>query len=491
LPQDSTLFLVLRQASPETWLKKLDWIAANGGMALVNVHPDYIRFDGDTVSPRTYPVDFYSRFLDYIREKYRGEYWQPLPREIAEFTAELERPPILQPVRRVCMVTHSFYESDNRVTRYAEALAARGDHVDVLALQRSPDRRKQEMIEGVNVYRLQKRFGKKERSEASYLWPLIRFLARCTWWITRRNGEERYDILHIHNMPDFLVFAGWYPRLTGARIILDIHDIVPEFYANKFGRDHASATMAVLKLIERYSARFAHHIIVSNHLWLEKYQARTGSEGKCSVFINNVDTRIFQPQERTRGDARAIIIFPGGLQWHQGLDIALRAFVIVSAKVPHAEFHIYGDGSMKPSLISLATELGFNGRVKFFDPVDVRQVARIMADADLGVVPKRADSFGNEAYSTKIMEFMSCGVPVVVSKTKIDQYYFNDSVVRFFESGNPDALASAMVDVLQNGDLRKKMILNATAYSDLHSWKRRKSDYLKIVDDLVNEASTK
>jgi glycosyltransferase involved in cell wall biosynthesis len=89
------------------------------------------------------------------------------------------------------------------------------------------------------------------------------------------------------------------------------------------------------------------------------------------------------------------------------------------------------------------------------------------------------------------MEFMSCGVPVVVSKTKIDQYYFNDSVVRFFESGNSDALASAMVDVLQNSDLRRRMISSATAYSDLHSWKRRKSDYLKIVDDLVNEASTK
>ena len=69
--------------------------------------------------------------------------------------------------------------------------------------------------------------------------------------------------------------------------------------------------------------------------------------------------------------------------------------------------------------------------------------ARHLANADLGVVPKRADSFGNEAYSTKIMEFMSLGVPVVVSSTKIDRFYFDDSVVRFFESGNADALATA------------------------------------------------
>lgn len=490
LPQDSTLFLVFRHSSPEVWMRKVDWIAANGGMVLLNVHPDYMRFDDERPSARTYPASFYSDFLAYIREKYSGQYWQPLPREVAKFTAGLNRPPTMRRLRRICMVTHSFYESDNRVTRYAEALAARGDHVDVLALQRSADRPEQEIIEGVHVHRLQKRFGKKEQSKAAYLWPLVRFLAVSTWWITRRNARTRYDLLHIHNMPDFLVYAGLHPRLTGARIILDIHDIVPEFYTSKFSGGKPSITTSLLKLIERSSAHFAHHIIVSNHLWLEKYQTRTRTEGKCSVFINNVDTRIFQPHPRTRNDDRIIIIFPGGLQWHQGLDIALRAFTHVRAKLPNAEFHIYGDGNMKPSLVSLAAELGFNGHVKFFDPVGVRQVAHLMADADLGVVPKRADSFGNEAYSTKIMEFMSCGVPVVVSKTKIDQYYFNDSVVRFFESGNADELAKAMLDVLENAELRIRLTTNAMSYSELHSWKQRKADYLKIVDDLVSQKTT-
>ena len=78
-----------------------------------------------------------------------------------------------------------------------------------------------------------------------------------------------------------------------------------------------------------------------------------------------------------------------------------------------------------------------------------------MSGADLGIVPKRANSFGNEAYSTKIMEFMSLGVPMVVSDTKSDRYYFDDSVVRFFESGNPEVLLfrngdGAMVAVLAN-----------------------------------------
>lgn len=484
LPQDSTLFLVLQESSPEIWLRKLDWVARHGGMALVNVHPDYLRFGGPA-SARTYPVSHYIALLEHVQQRYAGSFWQPLPGELARFAATVRPTPPRRHPKRVGMITHSFYESDNRVTRYAEALAARGDKVEVLALRRSAPTPAKEQIGGVAVSRIQDRFGKTERSRLAYLWPLVRFLFLSSWRITGRHLRQRYDVLHIHNMPDFLVFAAWLPRLTGTRIILDIHDIVPEFYSTKFDGGKPSATSMLLRWIERRSAKFADHVIVSNHLWLEKYAERTGCVGRCSVFINNVDTRVFRPQPRTRTDDRPLLIFPGGLQWHQGLDIALRAFHRVSTVRPDAEFHIYGDGNMKPSLIALAAELGFDGRVKFFEPVPVAEIARIMVNADLGIVPKRADSFGNEAYSTKIMEFMSLGIPVVVSKTKIDDYYFDDSTVHFFESGNVAALATAILEVLADPERRQRRVANALAYSERHSWNRRRPDYLDLVDDLV------
>jgi glycosyltransferase involved in cell wall biosynthesis len=127
--------------------------------------------------------------------------------------------------------------------------------------------------------------------------------------------------------------------------------------------------------------------------------------------------------------------------------------------------------------------------VKFFEPRPIREIAAIMARADLGVVPKRADSFGNEAYSTKIMEFMSVGVPVVISSTKIDRFYFNDSVARFFESGNVDALAEGMHEILTNDELRAGMIERASAYANKHSWESRKRDYLLMVDSLQPKRS--
>jgi glycosyltransferase involved in cell wall biosynthesis len=200
-----------------------------------------------------------------------------------------------------------------------------------------------------------------------------------------------------------------------------------------------------------------------------------------------VDTGIFRPRPRARQDGKIVMIFPGGLQWHQGLDIALRAFQIVSRQSPEAEFHIYGDGIMKQSLLDLRRELGLEGSVRFFDPIPVRAIAGVMAEADLGVVPKRADSFGNEAYSTKIMEFMSLGIPVVISSTKIDRYYFNDSVVRFFESGNVEALAAALLEMIRHPEQRQQMARRASEYAARNSWETRKADYLNLVDSVCGE----
>jgi glycosyltransferase involved in cell wall biosynthesis len=487
LPQDSTLFLLLKESSPEIWKRKLDWIAECGGMALVNVHPDYLNFDEPPKTSRVFPYTHYEELLKYVQERYTNLYWHALPRDVASFCEGFRPERRMASGRRVCMLTHSVYESDNRVIRYAEALAERGDEVDVLCVKRESNQPDTETINQVHVHRVQRRSGKRAKGQTAYLLPLLRFWVNAAVWLTWKNRKRRYDLVHVHNVPDFLVFAAWGPKLTGAKVILDIHDIVPEFYSSKFRKREDSTAVHMLKRMERLSAGYADYVIIANHLWLDKYVQRTGANGKCSVLINYVDTRVFQPRPRTGNEGKQIILFPGSLQWHQGLDIAIRAMPKISARIPEAELHIYGDGSMKGRLVALAQELGLNGHVRFFNPLPVRQIAEIMANADIGVVPKRADSFGNEAYSTKIMEFMSLRVPVVVSRTKIDQYYFDNSGVRFFESGNSDALADAVCEVLRDRELRQQMVARASEHAARNDWVTAKVEYLKLVDGLCAE----
>jgi hypothetical protein len=88
LSQDSTLFLVLRETTSEIWLRKLAWVAGKGGMAMVNVHPDYLAFAGDSPKNTSFPASYYRDLLRHVRDDYSGAYWPALPREVANFASQ-------------------------------------------------------------------------------------------------------------------------------------------------------------------------------------------------------------------------------------------------------------------------------------------------------------------------------------------------------------------------------------------------------------------
>jgi glycosyltransferase involved in cell wall biosynthesis/peptidoglycan/xylan/chitin deacetylase (PgdA/CDA1 family) len=486
LPQDFTLFVVLREPNIDIWKRKLDWIAERGGMALLNTHPDYMCFEGNERQRDEFPVSYYEEFLSYVREKYEGAYWSTRPRDVSRFYCARVPLSSRNSRKKICMLAYTLYESDNRVRRYAEALARRGDQVDVIALSAAHTTLGAEEISGVTLHRIQRR-DFDEQGKWSYAWRLLRFLLASSVFLMRRHYSRRYDLIHVHNVPDFLVLAAWYPKWTGAKLILDIHDIVPELFASKFEPSAGNRYVQLLKLAEKASAAFVDHVIVSNHLWYQTLISRSVPTEKCSVFLNHVDPAIFYRRPRTRSDGKVIILFPGTFQWHQGLDIAIEAFARVKDRVPNAEFHLYGGGGVEADLMRLAERLGLNGRVKFCGRLSYDRIADVIANADLGVVPKRANLFGNEAYSTKIMEFMSQGVPVVASRTKIDTFYFNDRIIRFFVSDDVQGMADAMLQVIEDEALRNALVAGGYEYADRHNWDVRKRDYLELVDSLSSE----
>jgi glycosyltransferase involved in cell wall biosynthesis len=487
LIQDFNLFEVLRERDVDIWKLKVDWVAEHGGMVLLNTHPDYMCFGGQPGRDE-FPVSYYEELLRYLRERHRGSYWNALPREVARYYRQRVPVSLRNTRKKICMVAYTPYEADNRVRRYAETLVKRGDQVDVIAISGAHLGSTETEINGVTVYRVQHR-EHNERSKWTYAWRLLRFLWKSSWVLTGLHKRNRYDVVHIHNMPDFLVFAAWYPKFTGAKLILDIHDVVPELFASKFKTKFKATYFGLLRRIETLSARFVDHVIVSNHLWHKTVVARSVPEERCSVLINHVDTEMFSRHARTREDDKYVVLFPGSLQWHQGVDIAISAFAEVKKKVPNAEFHIYSGagGDMQASLMRLVQSLHLEDCVKFLGGIPIDEMAAVIANADLGVVPKRADSFGNEAYSTKIMEFMSQGVPVVVSRTKIDSFYFEEGVVHFFRSGDSRAMAAAMLDIIGNSDLRESLIARGYEYVERNDWAQKRQEYVDLIDSLSTE----
>lgn len=90
LPQDSTLYLLLKEQTIDIWKTKTAWIAKHGGMALVNVHPDYIDFSGKGTQSQ-YPASHYADFLKHVKETYTEQYWHATPGEVANYFVRSQR----------------------------------------------------------------------------------------------------------------------------------------------------------------------------------------------------------------------------------------------------------------------------------------------------------------------------------------------------------------------------------------------------------------
>jgi glycosyltransferase involved in cell wall biosynthesis len=210
------------------------------------------------------------------------------------------------------------------------------------------------------------------------------------------------------------------------------------------------------------------------------------SSAKCTAIINYPDPSIFLQHAKPETDRQDFVMcYPGTLNQHQGLDVAVRAMLTLRDKVPNFKFLIIGDGPDREKLKRMVKGEHLEDQVLIQGFVPIETIAHTMSTVDLGVVPKRKDSFGNEAFSTKIMEFMAMGVPVIVSDTRIDKYYFNDDLVQFFESDNADDLAAKIYGLMCDEQRRNSLRANALRFIDQNNWDVKKQEYFSLVDQLV------
>lgn len=386
---------------------------------------------------------------------------------------------------RACMVAYTFYETDNRVRRYAETLVRRGDHVDAIVLRR-PGQTPFDMICGVNVYRIQYRVI-DESHPVSYLVKLLTFLLRSLYLLTERHIRRPYNLIHVHSIPDFEVFSTLVTRILGAKIILDIHDIVPELYASKFRISKKSLPFRLLVWMEWLSIRYSHHVIIANHLWYERLVTRSARPEHCSTILNYPDPLLFRRSrgKRTEDPATFVLCYPGTLSWHQGVDLIVQAVAKLREAAPNIRLLVFGDGPERGRLQGLVRELHLEDQVTVGGGVAIEEVAAAMENVDLGVEPKRKQTFGNEALSTKILEFMAMGVPVLASDTLINQRYFNGGLVDFFNSDDVDDLAASILRLMNDPERRGALRERGSQYIQINNWDTKMHEYLDLVDRLV------
>ena len=384
------------------------------------------------------------------------------------------------------MVAYTFYEGDNRVRRYGEALVRRGDEVDAFTLrqQGSPSTA---TVRGVTVHKIQKRIPNEKRS-FDYLVRLLVFLVKSTVFLTRHHFRKKYDLIHVHSVPDFEVFAALIAKLTGAKVILDIHDAVPELYSGKFRVSRDSALFRLLVFAERLSGGFADHVIIANDIWRDRIALRSISPSKCSVILNYPDPDIFHRRVSTRKNLdKLVLLYPGTLSKHQGIATAIEAMGLLRSEIPNIEFHIYGSGTDEEWFREYAEKQQVEDIVYFNGVVPIEEVADAMAGADIGIEPKGGDSFSDEAFSTKIFEFMMVGVPVVASDTKVHRRYVDENSVRYFKVGDARDLANGVLALANDTERYDQSVARGYEVMNELSWENKKKKYFALADMLTNQ----
>jgi glycosyltransferase involved in cell wall biosynthesis len=396
---------------------------------------------------------------------------------------------------RVCMVVHNVYARDARVRRYAEYLAADGCLVDVICLA-SEDRGEQTLDPRIRVFPISMRRIRQEGWKQALEWAVSGFL--MFWLACKLDLRYRYDLVHVHNMPDFLVFCAVLPRLRGCPVILDIHDPIPELAMSKLGLSPSHPAIRLLALIERACAWFSSHVITAVSTFKEKLVARGTLPEKITVIMNAADPRIFAPvtarkeQNRHRDRTSWVVLYVGTVARRYGLDVCVRALPLLKKSIPGVRLQVVPkvreEGLALEELLFLADSLGVRSLVHVSDPVPLEAMPQVMRQADVGVYPARRDCHMDLALSLKIPEMAQMGLPMVATRLTVLEELFGEHAIAFVPPEDSEALADKIVELYRSPDLSRRFAENASRCARSLAWETQYERYRALLRRFVGSA---
>jgi len=387
---------------------------------------------------------------------------------------------------RVCMVVHAYYEGDARVRRYAESLVGAGHRVDVLAL-RGKDKPRRERLRGVDVHRLP--LSRRRGGTLRYLFEYCWFTVLCWFVLTVR--ARRYDVVHVHNMPDFLVFAALVPRLLGRTVLLDVHDLMPEVYCSKFKTSVAHPGIWPIRAQEWLSHRFASAVIFATERFRQCALARgTVRAARSIAVMNAADTTLFDQQQHPwRGPdqpGRFVMLYLGTVSHRHGVDQCVRVLPLVAQRIPGIRLVIHaklseGEGKPMQELVDLARTLGVADLVEVGPPLPLQEVPAAMSRASVGVFTPHMDVHIDMALSLKVPEFVAMDVPVVAVRTSIMTSLFAEDEVAMFADGDLQTFADLLARLHDEPQWARQMAERARRFTRERAWENEFAGYLQLL----------
>lgn len=382
--------------------------------------------------------------------------------------------------KRICMVLQEYFPEDIRVKKYVHTLKREGYYVDIISLKRRNLKFKERHSNGI-IYRIG--IPKKRATLLRYFFEYLLFFVASFLLLNLLFLKKRYTIIHVHNMPDFLIFVTFFPKAFGAKVILDMHEITPEFFQIKYSVDENSFLVRLCIFLEFFSVRFADCVITVTDRIKEKFIERnnvryvevimnTGySTPVDDIRVNNSDNNYFE------------MIYHGTLTDLYSLDLPIKALSSIDMQKNKVRFNIYGEGPVQKQLEILVKRLNLQDTVLFRGLIPHNEMIEIVRKMNLGVLTIRRNQFTDLSFSNKLSEYVDNCIPVLTTKLSSVLDYFDEDDLSLCED-NVESIRVELLDIIHRKlNLKEKVLSAKRKYEDI-AWDKMEQKYLNIIKSL-------
>jgi glycosyltransferase involved in cell wall biosynthesis len=309
--------------------------------------------------------------------------------------------------------------------------------------------------------------------------------------VTRAHRRRRYAVVQVHSLPDFLVVAALPLRLAGVPVILDLHEAMPEFFRMRFPKASNPLFHRLLLLQERLSIALANAVITVNDALAARLVELGVRPDRVTVLLNSPSLARFDPSihpPRTfMADGVLRLVYTGALTPTYEVPVVVDAIHRLRVLQPQlaVAFDVYGRGDSEPALRVQVERMGLGDVVRLHGRIPVEAVSAAVAAADVGLAPTRRDPFTDFSLSTKIFEYAAMGKPVVASALPMVERTFPPGSVRGYEPGDAEALATAILELVDDPAAREASVAATLEQVRERSWEHEAEKHWALIERLV------
>lgn len=386
--------------------------------------------------------------------------------------------------RVAMLLENNPYPQDVRVRHEAEALAAAGWEVAVIAPRAAGQPRREVCEGGVSVRRF--RLPPERHSVAAFLaeYAVAAVKLHALGALELMRGAR---VLHFHNPPDFLFPLGFVARALRRRVVFDHHDLTPEMFAMKFGD---SPALGVLRAFERLTFRCASLVIATNesHRGVARGRGRVAPH-RVVVVRNGPRAALLEASRPARGGdlADPQLVFVGELEPQDGV-VALPELMRLlrdDHDLPGARLTVVGSGTSRVEVESELARLGLSESVEFTGRVPHQRIPGLLAAADLCVDPAPCTELNHSSTMVKIAEYLAAGRPVVANRLRETEDTAGEAAL-YAECGDRAGLAAAAARLAREPALRAELAETGRRQAAGLTWERSEQVLVKAYAGLAN-----